>query len=99
MEPGERFDQALQREVREETGLNVDVGPLLYVSELQEREGRLIILDFGVSPCPEPILAKAGSDAQSLGYFSQSECMNMPLASGMSELLCDPWVRGYLGWN
>ena len=43
VEPGEQLHEAMQREVREETGADVIVGPLLFVHEnYAEQELRLV---------------------------------------------------------
>ncbi|MCL4404022.1 NUDIX hydrolase [Patescibacteria group bacterium] len=33
VEPGQRFDESLRREIKEETGLDVDLGPPFFVNE------------------------------------------------------------------
>ncbi len=46
VEPGERLAEALVREVREETGLLVEVGPLVLVAEVIEPAYHYVILDY-----------------------------------------------------
>jgi len=46
---GETLEQALIREFKEETGLDVAVGDLLYVTDRINKDGHRIILSFQVS--------------------------------------------------
>lgn len=46
VEPGERLADAVQREVREESGLLVRVGPLVEVVEILEPPFHYVILDY-----------------------------------------------------
>lgn len=98
MESGEGYETALCREVWEETSLEVEVGPLLYVSELQNGPERLLILDFGIEHVYSTNAGRALSDAKSLGYFSESEWQDLNLAQGMTGLLTDARVRRFLAW-
>jgi len=56
LEPGESLVQCGRREILEETGLQVDLGPLLYIGEFQGKGFR--VLDFfflGSSPDGDPV--------------------------------------------
>jgi 8-oxo-dGTP diphosphatase len=44
--PGERLADALVREMREETGLSVEVGPLVLVAKVIEPSFHYVILDY-----------------------------------------------------
>src|SRR5271168_2763795 len=46
VEPGERLADALVREMREETGLAIAVGPLVEVAEVIEPTFHYVILDY-----------------------------------------------------
>ncbi len=46
VEPGERLADALVREMREETGLVVEVGPLVEVVEIIEPPHHYVVLDY-----------------------------------------------------
>jgi 8-oxo-dGTP diphosphatase len=49
VELGERLDDAVKREMREETGLDVEVGPLLEIFERIERDGDQVRLHYVVA--------------------------------------------------
>ncbi len=50
VEPGELLAQAVAREVREETGLLIEVGPLLEIIEILEPPYHYVILDYVAAP-------------------------------------------------
>ncbi|MBO8183192.1 MAG: NUDIX hydrolase [Archaeoglobus sp.] len=68
---GERLEDALKREVKEETGLEVEVGDLAFVAEeIIELEGikyHYIIIDFFASIKGGEL--RAGSDALDVRWF------------------------------
>lgn len=61
VEPGERLADAVAREVLEETGLAVRVGPLLEIIEILEPPYHYVILDYACEPVGGSLLA--GDDA------------------------------------
>ncbi len=99
VEPGERFDAALRREVAEETRLEIEVGPLLYVSEVIDSGTRYVILDFGVWLAPSTPPLAASSDAAAARFFGRDAWRGALLAKGMTGLLEDRWVREFLQWD
>jgi ADP-ribose pyrophosphatase YjhB (NUDIX family) len=62
VEPGERLADALAREMREETGLVVEVGALVEVAELIEPGHHYVILDYACWRLGGEIVA--GDDAE-----------------------------------
>ena len=75
IEPGETDEQAVVREVREETGLTVSCGRLLGAAELPGADGVVIeVRDYlaALSPGAAPAVAKAGDDAAAVRWVSDA---------------------------
>jgi 8-oxo-dGTP diphosphatase len=62
VERGEALRDAVAREVREETGIEIDVGPLVEVVELIEAAHHFVVLDYACTPLGGEI--RAGDDAE-----------------------------------
>ncbi|MEZ4358701.1 MAG: NUDIX hydrolase [Kofleriaceae bacterium] len=88
VELGESLAAAVQREVAEETGLRVDVGPLVTVVERIEPGAvgyHYVILDYlarwrGGEP-------RAGSDARQVRFCEEPELAELPLTEGLLPVL------------
>jgi ADP-ribose pyrophosphatase YjhB (NUDIX family) len=79
IEPGESAEEAVVREVREETGLEVRCGPLLGTAELPGVAGAVVdIRDYRayLLPGSAPI-ATAGDDAADVRWVSDAEAAAM----------------------
>ena len=81
IEPGESARAAAVREVREETGLDVEVGELLYAAEI----GPYYIEDFAAVLVGGTLAA--GDDALDARFFTLDEVRALPLASSLREAL------------
>jgi 8-oxo-dGTP diphosphatase len=78
IEPGETPEQAVVREVREETGLDVSCGPLLGTAELPGLDGAIVdIRDYRAFLTPSSAEAAAGDDAASVRWVSEAEATAM----------------------
>jgi mutator protein MutT len=90
VEAGETLEQALQREMREETLLEVRVGPLVAAFDRIEREGeRLlyhhVILDFLCERVSGE--AQAASDAEAVAWAAPRELSRYDLTAKALEVV------------
>jgi ADP-ribose pyrophosphatase YjhB (NUDIX family) len=87
VEPGEALSSAVEREMREETGLEARCGPLLGWAERMGPGYHFVILDFTVTvedPHPVPV---AGSDADAAAWIPLADVTSVPLVDGLEEFL------------
>jgi len=87
VEPGEDLARAVERETREETGLEVRCGALLGYAERTGPGYHFVILDFTVTvpdPCPDPV---AGSDAAAVAWVPLGDVATVSLVEGLEEFL------------
>ena len=92
VEAGESLEQALKREMREETRLDVRVGPLVAAFDRIEREeGRLlyhyVILDYLCARVAGE--ARAGSDAAALAWAAPHELAGYRLTPKALEVVTE----------
>lgn len=81
VEAGEPLIQAVAREVVEETGLVVEVGPLACVIERIGEGFHYVILDYLARPMGGSLAA--GSDARSVRFVSDDELAALPHTDGL----------------
>lgn len=86
VEPGESDERAVVREVHEETGLDVHVGPLLGAVERAGPGGVVFdIRDYTASVSAGALAA--GTDASDARWVTHEELMRLPLTEGLLEAL------------
>ncbi len=91
LEAGERLQEAVRREVREETGLEVEVLSLAGVFEriVPDASGRIeyhyVLLDYLCRPCGGRL--RPGSDVSAAAWVGLHELDTLPLTSGTREFL------------
>jgi 8-oxo-dGTP diphosphatase len=81
IEPGETAAQAAAREVREETGLIVEVGRLLQTIEL----GSYLVHDFAATVVGGDLVA--GDDATDVRWCDDDQVALLPLSPGLLDEL------------
>jgi len=89
---GERITDGLKREVFEETGIRIRVGPLIYICEYIETDSEgvkyhYVILDYLASPITREI--KPGGDVADAKWFTPRELRGLKLTPGTLSLLAN----------
>ncbi|MYK55378.1 MAG: NUDIX hydrolase [Acidimicrobiia bacterium] len=86
---GETWRDAAKREAREETGLEVKVGPVIWTGESvgpgQPPEWHFSLVDFACKVVGGKL--RAGDDAADVGWVPIAEVRNFPLVPTMFSLL------------
>jgi 8-oxo-dGTP diphosphatase len=85
LEAGETLAQAVAREVREETGLAVEVGPFVCVIERFGDDFHFVILDY-LARIVGGALA-AGTDARDARWVTDAELAALPTTEGLLDVL------------
>jgi ADP-ribose pyrophosphatase YjhB (NUDIX family) len=85
LEPRETLAQAVAREVREETGLVVEVGTLACVLERFGDDYHFVLLDY-FARVTGGVLA-AASDARAAQFVDFDRLATLPLTEGLADVL------------
>ena len=88
VEPGETMAAAVVREIHEETGLRVEVGPLIGWVERISPEHHFVIFDFAATVIGETLLV-AGDDAAAADWVALETLHTYELVPGLAEFLRD----------
>ena len=88
IEAGETDEQALIREVREETGLEVAPGPLIGAVDRPRPDGRVLVIRDYAAIVTGGRLA-AGDDADDARWFSARDLAGLSLTTGLEKALND----------
>jgi ADP-ribose pyrophosphatase YjhB (NUDIX family) len=90
VEFGEGLKDALVREVREETGLDVTVGRFLgWAERMGDEPGpyHYVILDFAAEATDPAATPQAGDDADDVAWVPTNALETYPLVAGLAEFL------------
>ncbi|HSS02398.1 MAG TPA: NUDIX hydrolase [Kofleriaceae bacterium] len=85
LEPRETLAQAVAREVREETGLVVEVGTLACVLERMGDDYHFVLLDYFARATAGTLAA--ASDAAAARFVALDELAGLPLTEGLADVL------------
>lgn len=91
VEPGELLEEAVVRELAEETGLEGVCGDLVGVVERLDDEHHFVILDYAVHLL-EAAPPAAGSDAAEAMWVPLTDVAEMRLVDGLAEFLHDKGI-------
>ncbi len=101
VEWGEETPEAAEREVREETGLVVQVTSLLGVFDQIQRDGDGAVLFHAAIACYRARLLggtlEAGDDAGEARFFHREELASLPLTDGLLSILERAFAEDGLG--
>ena len=96
LEPGETLVQAVAREVREETGLVVEVGALACVVERMGDDHHFVILDYLARVIGGDLAA--ADDVRAARFVDEADLNALPLTDGLVEVLTRARAM-YAAWS
>ena len=85
---GESLADAARRELREETGLEGEVGEAVGWTELIGRRRHYVVVDFWVTVAPDAV-PTAGTDATDAAWVALDELEEWDLVDGLLQFLAD----------
>jgi len=88
LEAGESLVEGVRREVKEETGLDVNIGPIMAVVERRQEGFHYVIIDFLAQLAdPNQTNLIAADDASDARWVAEDELNQFPIAHGLLPIL------------
>ena len=88
LEAGESLVEGVRREVKEETGLDVNIGPIMAVVERRQEGFHYVIVDFLARLAnPDQTDLLAADDADAAAWVAENELDKFPIAEGLLPIL------------
>jgi 8-oxo-dGTP diphosphatase len=88
VEPGQRFDESLKREVKEETGLDVKIGKPFFVNEwrpvVKGEEWQIVGIFFEC--VPDSVNIKLGEDHDAFEWIDPKEYKKYPIIDNLKPV-------------
>jgi ADP-ribose pyrophosphatase YjhB (NUDIX family) len=89
LEEGESPATCAEREVREETGLDVDLVGVVGYAIIQSGTSRFIVTNFRATRRDRSCAPRAGSDAEAVAFFALEQLLGLRLTDGLIDWLRD----------
>lgn len=85
VERGEEMKAAARRETAEETGLDVEIGEVVWVGEVIEPDYHIVLVDYAGEVIGGEL--QQGDDADEVRWVDLAEAQDLPLTRTMYQLL------------
>lgn len=93
VEFGERLRDACRREVYEETGVRVQIGPLVLWFERMSQARHYVVLDFLARPAAGLTRPRAGDDARAVRWVGPAQLRLLPTTPHLARYVRRAWTQ------
>lgn len=100
---GETLDHAIRREVKEETSVEIDVGPIVDVLDRirYDEDGRVrfhyVLVDFLCRPCGGAL--QCATDAEDAAWADAADLRRYQVAAATMRVIEKAAARASIGWS